>query len=66
MLSAEGHVPPAGRLWIPRDARQLVDLDANKPDEPDPGIVVNTDATLQTADHPDGHWESRHVTCMYS
>lgn len=65
VLSAEGHVPPAGRLWIPRGAQQLVELNANKTDEPDPG-VINPDATPQTADHADGHWESRHVTCMYS
>jgi hypothetical protein len=67
VLSAEGHVPPAGRLWIPRGARQLIDLDANKTDEP--GTIINPDTTsvrTHTADHPDGHWESRHVTCMYS
>lgn len=69
VLSAEGHVPPAGRLWIPRGARQSIDLNVNKTDEPDPGVIINPDnspARSQTADQPDGHWESRHVTCMYS
>lgn len=69
VLSAEGHVPPAGRLWIPGGACQFIDLNGNKPDEPDPGVVINPDATparSQTTDHVDGHWESRHVTCMYS
>ncbi|KAG1746083.1 hypothetical protein EDB19DRAFT_1631944 [Suillus lakei] len=69
VLSAEGHVPPAGRLWIPRGAQQPIDLSENKTDEPDPGVVINLDVTHvrnRIADHPDGHWESRHVTCMYS
>ncbi|OAX40844.1 hypothetical protein K503DRAFT_736767 [Rhizopogon vinicolor AM-OR11-026] len=54
VLSAEGHVPPAGRLWISRSTEHLID--------PNPRSVTNRGA----ADHPDGHWESRHVTCMYS
>ncbi|KAG0708322.1 hypothetical protein DFH29DRAFT_795229 [Suillus ampliporus] len=69
VLSAEGHVPPAGRLWIPRGAQQTTDPNTNKADEANPGGVTNLDAApmmSQTADHPDGHWESRHVTCMYS
>lgn len=70
VLSAEGHVPPAGRLWIPRSAQQPIILHANKTNEPDPSVIINSDTTptarSQTADHPEGHWESRHVTCMYS
>ncbi|KAG1724080.1 uncharacterized protein EDB91DRAFT_1062986 [Suillus paluster] len=69
VLSAEGHVPPAGRLWITRGAQQIIDLNANKADESNPGGVTNPDAAPagnRTADYPDGHWESRHVTCMYS
>ncbi|KAG1870396.1 hypothetical protein C8R48DRAFT_82250 [Suillus tomentosus] len=70
VLSAEGHVPPAARLWIPRGAEQPINLDdANKADEPDHGAILNSDATparSQTADYSDGHWESRHVTCMHS
>ncbi|KAG1812444.1 uncharacterized protein BJ212DRAFT_1276340 [Suillus subaureus] len=67
VLSVEGHVPPAGRLWIP--TQQPIDLDVNKTDEPDPGVIINPDATparSQTTDHLVGHWESRHVTCMYN
>ncbi|KAG1878209.1 hypothetical protein F4604DRAFT_1652491 [Suillus subluteus] len=69
VLSAEGHVPPAGRLWIPRGTEQPIDLNTNKADEPDPSVIINPHATpakSQITDHPDGHWESRHVTCMYN
>jgi hypothetical protein len=70
VLSAEGHVPPAGRLWIPRGAQQVIDVNASKTDEPDPGVLIDSDATparSQLTDHTDvGRWESRHVTCMYN
>jgi len=62
VLSAEGHVPPAGRLWIPRAAERPFDPNANKTYQPDPRSA--TDRSV--ADHLDGHWESRHVTCMNS
>jgi len=62
VLSAEGHVPPAGRLWIPGAAENPFDPNANKAGQPNPHSVTNRSVT----DHPDGHWESRHVTCMYS
>ncbi|KAG2153684.1 uncharacterized protein EDB93DRAFT_1081894 [Suillus bovinus] len=65
ILSAEGHVPPAGRLWIPRGAQQAIDLNTNKADDHDPNPDASSTRSL-TADHIDGHWESRHVTCMHS
>lgn len=60
VLSAENHVPPAGRLWIPRAVGRLIDSDANKTDRPS---LCGMQGAM---DHPDGHWEPRHVTCMCS
>jgi len=76
VLSVEGHIPPVGRVWVPKDSSNL---DGNhnqvgpkgptEQDVPTPEPVQLGDSVSSrgdVTDHSTGHWEPRHVTCLYS
>ncbi|KIJ67556.1 hypothetical protein HYDPIDRAFT_108397 [Hydnomerulius pinastri MD-312] len=70
VLSAEGHVPPVGRIWVPKDSqtspqnatsdKSATDIDAPRP--PAHSALGAGDPM----DHSNGHWEPRHATCLYN
>ncbi|KAL4074281.1 hypothetical protein J3A83DRAFT_4509355 [Scleroderma citrinum] len=80
VLSVEGHIPPVGRVWIPKDGScPTVNSDNNhsqvetkEPTEADPQtpepahLGESVSGRREMADHSTGHWEPRHVTCLYS
>ncbi|KAI6135773.1 hypothetical protein EV401DRAFT_2095253 [Pisolithus croceorrhizus] len=75
VLSVEGHIPPVGRIWVPKDSSSQ-----NSHSNHDNGGANNAQAESDvsapelmdvsgkaTADHHSmDHWEPRHVTCLYS
>ncbi|KIM68997.1 hypothetical protein SCLCIDRAFT_103907 [Scleroderma citrinum Foug A] len=69
VLSAEGHIPPVGRIWAQKDSsnldgnhNQMGPKGPTERDVPTPEPVQLGDVT----DHSTGYWEPRHVTCLYS
>ncbi|KAF9245031.1 hypothetical protein BU15DRAFT_85829 [Melanogaster broomeanus] len=71
VLSAEGHFPPVGRIWVPKD-HQLPPANATSGKR----VADSIDAAGQVAppapgagdrtDHSSGRWEPRHATCLYN
>ncbi|KIK94897.1 hypothetical protein PAXRUDRAFT_827543 [Paxillus rubicundulus Ve08.2h10] len=69
VLSAEGHIPPVGRVWVAKEqlppsntSGKTSDADIDTPGgpaDPAPGSSGHTEPAS-------GHWEPRHVTCLYS
>ncbi|KAF8135609.1 hypothetical protein EV363DRAFT_1396092 [Boletus edulis] len=52
VLSAEGHIPPVARIWVPKvvaDAKPTASVE-----------------TRHGTDQGGGRWESRHTTCLYN
>ncbi|KAI6038488.1 hypothetical protein EDC04DRAFT_2569907 [Pisolithus marmoratus] len=79
VLSVEGHVPPVGRIWILKDDSSLNshsshDNAGGNKGQPESGIPTPEPmdpavSGKETTDHHSiviGHWEPRHVTCLYS
>ncbi|KAI6000723.1 hypothetical protein EDD15DRAFT_2234106, partial [Pisolithus albus] len=68
VLSIEGHIPPAGRIWVPKDSTPR-----NSHSNHDHAGANNCTSGIgfvsgkDAADHHSiDHWEPRHVTCLYS
>ncbi|KAF9222643.1 hypothetical protein BS17DRAFT_174956 [Gyrodon lividus] len=69
VLSAEGHIPPVGRVWVPKGNQlPLANATSGKPADNDtPGTLVHSaPGTGDCTDHSSGHWEPRHATCLYN
>lgn len=76
VLSVEGHIPPVGRVWVPKDSSNLdsnhnqvgpkgpTEQDVSTPEPVQLGDSVSSRGDV--TDHSTGHWEPRHVTCLYS
>ncbi|KAF8557953.1 hypothetical protein OG21DRAFT_77654 [Imleria badia] len=56
VLSAEGHIPPVARIWVPKGTEEAAS-----------SILKTDDAeSAGAADHASGHWEPRHAICLYN
>lgn len=77
VLSVEGHIPPVGRIWVPKDSsspNSHSNHDNNggtNNAQAEPGVPAPEPMEVvsgkETADHHAmDHWEPRHVTCLYS
>ncbi|KAF8840031.1 hypothetical protein BDN67DRAFT_904373 [Paxillus ammoniavirescens] len=71
VLSAEGHIPPVGRVWVPK-GNQLPPANTTS-DKPSGGDIdtpgASADPAHGTGDYTEpasGHWEPRHATCLYN
>lgn len=65
VLSAEGHIPPVARIWVPKGA-EIAPAGPNTTSTADaesPGAAHAL--PLDGADHG-GRWEPRHATCLYN
>lgn len=76
VLSLEGHIPPVGRIWIPKDgsfsnSSSNHDNAGRNKGQAESGVstpgAMEVVSGKETMDHLSmDRWEPRHVTCLYS